>query len=559
MFSKYVKLCLLTLIIAELCSVLGVCENVTSAYSEFEHENSASTEWDEIPRRMISRGKPTSSSRHTPSSSRRKSTTARPNTFATSRGRTTERIRRTTTERFRRTTTAITRRPTTTHYYSSSSRPYPYPTATRPWSITTRSTWRPPTTKPRPIRTTTRPRTTTKPPKMKWKLPKHRYEMLFGGLAGTAVGVYLGYHIGQIDWEADVPAYGVQHYWHKEGYPLSNHTVVNSASVTACSTNANFCLPGTMTMCLSSGKIHCVIPEYATVPCTNSTTGLCAPSTLKLPCEKMASWGCFFTGWRYEHVQVPCMRFLRVLYREPTTKYNEKFFIPYSTTKTTVGNTTCKCNTTQLPIHQKINVTCIKLNESNTERILCSGLDLFNNTRITMDTILNATNSKNITCLPNLIPNSESVLNIFTAHRLSTLSKCEIINGTNRIDMACGFLGNLTNSNVTIPIDPNVIALNCEMRNSTFMLYEISSAIGNSNATCSCNGISTSIPGSGILNVNATGVYSVRFCISVTANPTKLYTNKEYMEYLNKDPDERKEARDKLHQFLSKITYYIWF
>lgn len=481
-----------------------------------------------------SRSKPTASSRKpTASSSRQKPTSAHSHP--------TQRIRVTTSGH----------RPERQSTVKPNQNQYPYPT--QPGSNSRPTTARYPVypTKPAPtqhkpnrILTTRRPHTTrptTTPPKMKWKLPASRHAALFGGLGGTALGAYLGYQIGKIQWEADVPAYSVRHYWHQQDIPTNKSSLVEGSRIVQCPKNVKFCLDNTKTMCLSHGKVYCVVPEYNTQPCANVSNTQCVSSTVKVKCDDSWSWGCFFTGWKYEEISVPCIKRTNVVYKSaPSTVAHQFFLSPTMDKPASLGNT-CKCNSTQI---SKFGMTCIKLNISDAETILCSGLNLANQTSVGMNATLNTTNSKTVSCLPTAT--TTGLLDIFTAQRASTLSRCEMLPASSSIEMACGHVGNLSN-NVSIPIDQNVIALNCNMANATYI----------SNSTCSCN--STKPGFDSFVSSPNTVWYSTSFCIYVDATPTRLYNNKDYMGYLRSDSEEKAEVAKKVDGILSTIGYYIFF
>ncbi|GJQ65206.1 hypothetical protein Trydic_g7343 [Trypoxylus dichotomus] len=565
MVVNYIKLCFYIITIITVCVI--VCDGVSlhnNDDSKFEYTTSGLVRIVTLRTHLDRKHRSPPSFGQKPVQGRKRtSTTPKPSYKTTS----TRPLRTTTATRPSRKTTATWPPPkaTATRPSRKTTSIRPPPSRTTTIKLTTTTAYSRPTTRSTqgwiPNGRITVPPTTSRRPKMKLKLSEARYKVLFGGLSGTAVGAYLGYQIGKIDEEVDLPAYSVQHYWHQQGSSATTNTVVDSKAIRVCSKNVNFCVPGTSPMCLSSGKVYCVVPEFQIQQCTNSTARACVPSTLRLPCKNRFSVECFFTGYRYKEVSIPCLRYIKLIYRSPLTNQTQPFFIPSKYSKSPANNT-CKCNITQTQSVNKVDVMCIKVNVSDAEKILCSGLNLSNATLITLNSTLNATNSIHVSCLQNLSVTS-NVMNIIEAHRTLTLARCEIRNDAGPLRMSCGHLGSFVNRNITIPIDSNVIALNCVIENSTRPYGNFSAVNGIANATntCLCNGTLTA---NNISCTNQTAnrnitVNSVRYCVLVSAFPFKLYNNKDYIQYLNVDAEEEQWVTNVANQMLTALAYYIWY
>lgn len=334
-----------------------------------------------------------------------------------------------------------------------------------------------------------------------------------------------------------MPAYTVHHYWHQKGYPLSNNPIVEANAIVGCPENVSFCVPKSMMMCLESGEIYCVTSEFQTHPCTNSTVGACLTTTLRVKCSSRWGFDCILTGYKDVEESIPCLEYSRVKYQGTTNRYNEDFYFPSNyTISTPVWNDCKNCNNTQLT-PKEIDVTCIKLNVGESVKTFCSGIDLTNLALVTMNSTLNSTNSRKLSCLPqNAVGN---VGDIFTAQSKSALTRCEFEDGSNAISMKCGNIANLYSSNVSIPFDANSAVLRCSIENETDF-----------NQTCRC---------SSTVDPVQSAVYTIRYCVAISAYPMRLYNNRDYLFHLNKYPELRKENDRVTNNMLTLLGRYILF
>lgn len=139
---------------------------------------------------------------------------------------------------------------------------------------------------------------------------------VLAGLGGSALGLYLGYKIGQISNQPNgpnyiggsggYPQYSVVHHYHHGDRPIPKDGKVEADVIKKCD-NVTFCTPNTTPLCMTNGTVYCIATLDSTIVCNENSTELrCINSTISLPCDANAT-NCNSTNMNTTSLSIPCV------------------------------------------------------------------------------------------------------------------------------------------------------------------------------------------------------------------------------------------------------------
>ncbi|GJQ65208.1 hypothetical protein Trydic_g7345 [Trypoxylus dichotomus] len=139
---------------------------------------------------------------------------------------------------------------------------------------------------------------------------------VLAGLGGSALGLYLGYKLGEITnsnngpnyigGAGGYPQYSVVHHYHHGDRPIPKDGKVEADVIKKCD-NVTFCTPNTTPLCMNNGTVYCIASLESTIICNeNSTEMKCINSTITLPCEANST-NCNSTSLNTTALSIPCV------------------------------------------------------------------------------------------------------------------------------------------------------------------------------------------------------------------------------------------------------------